>query len=160
MKYTDTPPRARPDSTSNKPSASPADTALKTCPCGIPENTPTYNSFAHIRNPKVRRAKEYEQHLLFMRDMFPEYNQGIDEQIAYAKSQQERSHSSDRDRVLQILERGEVTCRELAEDLSMPYATAYKILKEYLEAGICSAREHKGLSGNKPYLVYSTGHAL
>lgn len=146
-----------------KPTVSPAAQAsaanLNPCSCAIPLSTPSYKSFNHIRNPKVRRAKEYEQHLLFMRDSFPEYSSGIDEQIAYARSQQERDSVSDRDRVLQVLERGEATCREVSEDLETPYATCYKILKEYLNIGLVAAREHKGLAGNKPYLVYSIAHS-
>jgi len=121
----------------------------------IPASCPSFKSFAHIRNPKVRRAKEYEQHLLLMRDMFPEYAAGIDEQLTYARSQQERGSVSDRDRVLAQLETCALSCIEVADDLSMPYATAYKILQEFAAAGLVVIRERPGRSGNKPVCYYS-----
>src|ERR1700755_1258220 len=129
--------------------------ARKTCQCEIPQSVPTFRAFRHVRNPKVRRAKDYEQQLLILRDLFPEYTSGIEEQIAYARSQQERNHISDRDRVLHVLEMGEATCGEVAEDLKIPYATAYKILREFLDSGMVVATERAGIAGNKPYLVFS-----
>lgn len=124
----------------------------------IPASTPSYKSFEHIRCPKQRRAKEYEQHLLILRDMYPEYSGGIEQQLAYARGQQGRTKASDRARVIKALEPQSLTCRELSEDLEMPYATCYKILKGMLETGAVAAYEHKGRAGNKPYLVYSLPH--
>lgn len=155
---TDTPARAR--RTSRKQPATPAGPSPKQCPCVIPESTPHFSSFAHIRNPKVRRAKDYEQHLMFMREMFPEYSAGIDAQIAYAKSQQERNGQSDRDRVLKQLEMIELSCQEVADDLKMPYATTYKILMEYAESGIVIVRQRAGRAGNKPVNYFSLSHTL
>jgi hypothetical protein len=125
----------------------------------IPASTPSFKSFAHIRNPKVRRAKEYEQHLLFMRDSFPEYSAGIEKQIAYARSQAERGRASDHDQVLKQMESCALSCREISDDLSIPYATVYKILQEYAAAGVVIIRQHAGRAGNKPVCYYSLSHA-
>jgi hypothetical protein len=126
----------------------------------IPGSTPSFKSFSHVRNPKARRAQEYEQQLLILRDIFPEFTAGIDEQIAYARAQSKRKSASDRDRVLAALEpeREGLTCAEVAADLEIPYATTYKILKEYLAKGIVAAYERAGRAGNKPYLIYSLVH--
>lgn len=91
--------------------------------------------------------------------MFPEYTDGLEEQLAYARSQQTRTKASDRERISAILEKYEMlTCREISEDLEMPYATVYKILRGCLERGLVAAFERKGIAGNKPYLVYSLPH--
>ncbi|HEV7376312.1 MAG TPA: hypothetical protein VGN95_16475, partial [Pyrinomonadaceae bacterium] len=132
---------------------------LNECPREIPSNTPHYNSFGHIRDPKLRRAKEYEQHLLILKDMFPQYSAGIDEQIAYAKSQQDRNRVSDRDRVLKQLEDCPLTCSEVAEDLNMPAATAYKILKEHAESGLVIITQRPRRDSKKPLCVYSLSHS-
>jgi hypothetical protein len=159
MISTSTPARARRKSP-NTPVERPAAASLNTCSCVIPASTPHYTSFAHIRDPKVRRAKDYEQHLLFMRDSFPEYKTSIDEQIAYARSQQDRNRVSDRDRVLKQLEPCELSCSEVADDLMMPYATCYKILMEYANNGICAIIQRPGRAGNKPVNYFRLTHAL
>jgi DNA-binding transcriptional ArsR family regulator len=159
MIRTDTPARAR-HTRPTQPVKQPTASILKACSCVIPESTPRYTSFNHIRDPKVRRAKDYEQHLLFMRDSFPEYTAGIDEQIAYARSQQERNRVSDRDRVLKQLEPCELSCSEVADDLMMPYATTYKILKALAECGLVAIRQRPGRAGNKPVCYYSLTHSL
>lgn len=152
---TDTP--ARPSQkTCNAPADKPTDSNLKACPCSIPCST-SYSSFAHVRNPKRRHALEYEQHLLILKDLYPEYSAGIDEQIAWARAQSQRGKSSDRDRILKALEAQDLTTNEVAEDLEMPYATAYKILKGFLEKGLVSATTRKG-GADKPYLVWSLTH--
>lgn len=153
---TDLPPRL----SRRKPASAVHATSGETPVGAVPARVPKLKSFRHIRNPKVRRAKEYEQYLLFLRDLFPEYTMGLDEQIAYARSQQERNSTSDRDRVYESLRGwGEgSTCGEVAEDLKIPYATAYKILREFLDTGLVIATERAGISGNKPYLVYKLAH--
>lgn len=150
-------PRTRRHARLIKPAAEPTETA--TSCLAIPASTPSYTSFEHIRDPKARRAKEYEQHLLILRDRFPQYSAGIDEQIAYARLQSARDSVSDRDRIILHLEKNEqLTCREMSDDLSIPYATCYKILRGYLEMGTVAAHERKGIAGNKPYLIYSLTH--
>jgi Trp operon repressor len=124
----------------------------------IPASTPSFTSFSHIRDPKERRAKEYEQHLLILRDLFPQYAAGIEQQIAYARSQQERGRRSDRARVIRQLEPCELSCREVAEDLEIPYATCYKILQELAVTGIVIIRQRAGRAGNKPVCYYSLSH--
>lgn|GEM_PF-4424396 len=128
--------------------------------CAIASGVPSFKSFSHIRDPKARRAKEYEQQLLLLRDLFPEYSTGIDSQIEFARSQAGRTPVSDRDRVTAALEAwpGGVTCGEVSEDLKIPYKTAYKILREFLESGFVAATERRGLAGNKPYLVFTLAH--
>lgn len=143
---------------SKKPASNPASAlqhGASAC-TSIPASTPSYKSFNHIRDPKARRAKEYEQHLLILRDMFPEYTEGIDTQLAYAHAQQKRTPASDRERISVHLKKHEMlTCREISEDLEMPYATCYKILREGAERGTFAAFERKGIAGNKPYLVWT-----
>ncbi|MGB7925570.1 MAG: helix-turn-helix domain-containing protein [Pyrinomonadaceae bacterium] len=149
------PARSNRKATPTKPAVEPTETANQSL-ATIPASTPTYKSFEHVRDPKARRAKDYEQHLLILRDMFPQFIAGIDEQIAYARSQSGRDQVSDRDRIIRHLEKnGQLTCREMSEDLNIPYATCYKILRSYLELGTVAAHERKGIAGNKPYLVYS-----
>jgi hypothetical protein len=146
--------------TSRKPATEQPRDAYQTGLQGVPASIPEFKSFNHVRDPKVRRAKEYEQHLLILRDVFPQFSAGLDEQIAYARSQQDRSRVSDRDRVILHLEKSKAAlrCDELSEDLNMPYATTYKILRSYLESGLVAAFERKGIAGNKPYLVYQLTH--
>jgi hypothetical protein len=151
--------RARRTAAPQKPAAEPAADRLNQSLADIPASCPSYKSFEHIRDPKARRAKEYEQHLLILRDMFPQYSAGLNEQIAYARSQSARDKVSDRDRIILHLEKNEqLTCREMADDLSIPYATCYKILRGYLGTGTVAAHERKGIAGNKPYLIYSLTH--
>jgi hypothetical protein len=155
---TDTPARARRKArlqSTNQPISSPA---LTECPREIPVSTPSYKSFEHIRNPKQRRAKEYEQHLLILRDMYPEYGVKLDEQIAYAKSQQERNRVSDRERIHRQLEDCPLSCREVAEDLEMPYPTVYKILQSLAEDGLVIIRQRAGRFGQKPVCYYELAH--
>jgi sugar-specific transcriptional regulator TrmB len=158
LSRTDTPARARRNTRLN---SAKQDTAsnVNECPREIPASTPHYNSFGHIRDPKLRRAKEYEQHLLILKDMFPQYGAGIDEQIAYAKSQQDRNHVSDRDRVIKQLESCPLTCAEVAEDLNMPHATAYKILRAFAECGLVIIAHRPRRDGKKPLCVYSLSHS-
>lgn len=148
-----------------KPATKPTAATLKKCSCsapaskfrGIPASTPRYSSFRNIRNPKVRRAKEYEQHLRFLQDAFPEYATGLEDDLAYAISQQERGRVSDRDRIFKHIGDTPLSCREVCEDLSIPYATTYKILNEFADKGLMIITEREGRGGkthNKPTLYY------
>ena len=121
----------------------------------IPESVPSYTSFAHITDPRIRRAKEYEQFLLFNLERFPDYRIRIEQEIRWARSLSGRGAASDADRILKSLEAwNESTCQEVADDTGLPYGTVYKILRRMLGNGIVMAREQKGL-GNKPCLVYA-----
>lgn len=147
-----------------KPATTPSAANLKRRSCSapstpatrraIPDSIPRYTSFKHIRNPKVRRAKEYEQHLLFLQAAFPEYSTGLEDDLAYARSQQERGRVSDRDRVFNSIERSPLSCREISEDLELPYQTTYKILQEFAVRGVVVITTRPGIAGNKPTAFY------
>lgn len=121
----------------------------------VPQSVPTFKSFAHITDPRVRRAKEYEQYLLFALDHFPEFSPRIQIELQFARSEQKRSKANDADVVLKSLEFEELTASEVSEDTRLPYSTVYKILRELLDQGIIKAKSRPGLSANKPIILYS-----
>jgi DNA-binding transcriptional ArsR family regulator len=140
-------------------------TAAKTkvesaAPSQVPASVPHFKSFAEIADPRVRRAKEYEQYLLFSRERFPEFGARIDRELDWARSEQERSAPSDRERVHSVLEqnRGGLLCEEVAEDSGLPYSTAYKHLRAMLDKGIVAATSRPGISANKPMIVWTLAH--
>ena len=106
----------------------------------------------------MRRAKEFEQHLLFLQELYPEYSEGLVDDLAYARSQQQRASVTDRDRIFKQLESCALSCREVSEDLSIPYPTAYKILRELAERGLVVITERKGRAGSKPVLYFEQAH--
>jgi hypothetical protein len=124
----------------------------------IPQHVPRLKSFAHIRSPKRRRALEYEQHLLILQALYPEYSTGLDDDLIYARSQSVRDSVSDRDRIMAQLDRVALSCREVSDDLSIPYPTTYKILQELAERGLLVIFERAGIAGNKPVCYYELPH--
>jgi hypothetical protein len=141
----------RPDQTLTPEPQNPAHDSAQ-----IPESVPHFTSFAHITDPRVRRAKEYEQFLLFNLERFPDYRARIEQEIEWTrKLSSGRGPASDQDRILQSLEAWhESTCQEVAEDTGLPYSTVYKLLRRMLDKGVVMARSQSGL-GNKPCLVYA-----
>lgn len=119
----------------------------------VPESVPHYRTFNHITDPRVRRAKDYEQYLQFSLEKFPEFAARIGREIAFAQSEQQRDRTSDRDRVFLALEVEELNKTEIAGDIGLPASTVYKHLRELLDLGIIYAKELPG-RGNKPMLVY------
>lgn len=147
-------------STLSPSSTPPAKTRkAKTEASHVPASVPHFKSFDHISDPRVRRAKEYEQYLLFSREQFPEFATRINGEIKWARTEQERSKPSDRELIHSALQgSGGLLCNEVAEDTGLPYSTVYKHLREMLDEGLVSATSRPGLSANKPMLVWSLAH--
>lgn len=125
----------------------------------VPDTVPEFESFAHIADPRTRRAKCYEQFLLFMLARFPEYETRIAPELEFARAEQSRNGASDADRILKALEENEtLLCDELADDLDLPRSTVYKTLRKMLDGGIVAAHTRRGTSGNKPMIIYSLAH--
>lgn len=117
-------------------SASNAGDVQSASPSQIPESVPRYTSFDHITDPRIRRAKEYEQFLCFAQDKFPEMAARIQSEIEWAREQSKRDAPSDRDRVFCSIESEELCKSEIAEDLGMPESTVYKHLKNLVKLGL------------------------
>jgi DNA-binding transcriptional ArsR family regulator len=129
---------------------------VQEAPPVIPLEVPHYKSFDHIEDARMRRAKEYEQYLLFALTKFPEYADRIHIEIKFAQTESMRSTESDQDRILSAFNGwDELLCQEIADDLKLNYRTVHKHLKRMLETGLVQARQRTGVSGNKPMIVYS-----
>jgi len=124
----------------------------------VPASIPHFKTFEHITDPRVRRAKDYEQYLQFSLERFPEFAERIGREIAFARGEQERSRVSDRDRIFLAIEVEELNKTEIAEDLDLPASTVYKHLRELLDVGVIYAKQLPG-RGNKPMLVYGRSNA-
>lgn len=127
----------------------------------IPDSVPHFSSFDHVADPRRRRALEYEQELLALLDRFDgtEIADRLKRDLAWAREQTKRDQQSDRDRVFNALRAFDsLTCREISEDLDMPYQTVWKLLRELLDCGLVGAREQKRIGGGKPTLLFYQIH--
>ncbi|MGB8510235.1 MAG: helix-turn-helix domain-containing protein [Pyrinomonadaceae bacterium] len=125
----------------------------------VPASVPSFKSFDHITDPRIRRAKDYEQFLQCALERIPEMRDRIMVEIGWARGEQERSQPSDRERISRVLEQWQATdgllCQDIADDLEMPYATVYKHLRQMLENGSVAAYTRPGRHGNKTMVLYS-----
>lgn len=124
----------------------------------IPASVPNFKSFAHITDARVRRAKEYEQYLMFGLDRFPELEDRINQELEWARNQSKRTTPSDRDRIFASLELCDLTRAEIAEDTDIPPATVYKHLRELVKHRLVSESRRPGIGNNMFVNVYSQIH--
>lgn len=125
----------------------------------VPASVPHFKTFDHIADPRVRRAKEYEQYLQFLLDRFPEFGSRIKTEIEWARAEADRSKASDRERICALLEKWDsMFCEEIAEDLALPYPTVYKLLRALLDEGLVTATTREGRSGNRPKIAWALPH--
>lgn len=123
----------------------------------VPASVPHFKSFEHIKDPRVRRAKDYEQHLQFALERFPEFAARIEREIAYAQGEQERSRVSDRDRVFLAIQTEELSKCEIVEDTDLPASTVYQHLRELVRVGLVYEKRLPG-RGVKFMIVYGHTH--
>lgn len=126
-------------------------------PKAVPASTPHFKSFNDIADPRVRRAKEYEQVLMFAIDRAPaELADRLAPELKWAREQQERDNPSDRDRVLKSIRVEKLSRAEIAEDTGLPVATVYKHLQELMSGGLVQARQlpARGGRGGNNLVVY------
>ena len=126
-------------------------------PKAVPASTPHFTSFEHIADPRVRRAKEYEQVLMFAIDRAPaELAARLASELEWARGQQERDNTSDRDRVLKSIRVEKLSRTEIAEDTGLPVATVYKHLQELMTAGLVHTQKlpARGSRGGNNLVVY------
>lgn len=130
-------------------------------PHRVPADVPQFKSFAHIKDPRVRRAKEYETVLQFaLANCPPEFTARMEKEIAWARSEQERSKPSDRDRIFLSITSVELGRQEIADDLDLPVSTVYKHLQELISYGLVYTRNlpARGDTGGRPLVVYGQTH--
>lgn len=130
-------------------------------PRRVPADIPHFKSFAHIKDPRVRRAKEYETVLQFaLARCPPEFTARLEKEITWARSEQERSKPSDRDRIFMALASVELGRQEIADDLEIPVSTVYKHLQELIAYGLVFTRQLPARSdtGGRPLVVYGQTH--
>jgi predicted transcriptional regulator len=99
---------------------------------------PHYKSFDHITDPVARRAKEIEQHLLFLAEVAPEIARDLQPLINNAHRRGDAGRVSARDLILEAMTKTlpPGTLEEFVEDLELPYGTVRENLMKLAEAGL------------------------
>lgn len=126
---------------------------------------PHFKSFAHITDPRARRAKEVEQFLLFAAEAIPELAADLQPLINDAHARGNSAAPSARAQILVAFDRAlpPATIEEFMEDLRLPYGTVYENLMKLVEVGLVELRtrprevEPAGKRGGarKPELVFT-----
>ena len=142
--------------------------AAKSLYQSLQERAPHYVSFDHIEDPAQRRAKELEQHIMLLADLFPECASAFKSAIALAHEVASKGKQSAADRVLAALQQplAPAEMEEFVEDLSLPYATVYSAVMKLASKGLVELRElpaepRPGKGGNrKTRLLVTLAHKL
>lgn len=122
---------------------------------------PHYKSFADVADARLRRAKEYEQYLLFVLDNCPGMAPQLAPALAWARAEQTRSKSSDRQKVFRALAGFEwLTCTEIVEESALPPATVYKLLRQMIAEGLVERAKRPVFGNNAFRYVYRQKRAL
>lgn len=122
--------------------------------CAVIPSAPHYKSFSTITDPRVRRAKEYEQALLFALDKCPaEFAERLKKEIEWARAEQSRDTDGDRTAIYQAV-KFPLTRAEIAEDTGLPPSTVWKRLQELLDSGRVVESKRPVQGNNKFVLVY------
>lgn len=127
----------------------------------VPAGTPHFKSFDHIADARVRRAKEYEQVLIFALDNVPaEYAGRLQKELEWARAEQSRDQDVDREAVYKAVKLAPLTRSEIAEDTGLPASTVWKRLQELVDSGRVRETKRPGQDNNKFVLVYSQNPIL
>lgn len=88
---------------------------------------PHFKSFEHIKDARVRRAKEVEQFLIFVAEMLPECARDLQPIINDASRRAAHGIVSTADLILEAMSKPlpPTTMEEFIEDLGLPYTTIY-----------------------------------
>ena len=122
---------------------------------------PHYKSFAEVSDARVRRAKEHEQYLLFVLDNCPSLAPQLSSALAWARAEQTRSKSSDRQNVFRSLAGFEwLTCTEIVEETNLPPATVYKLLRQMIAEGLVERTKRPVFGNNAFRYLYRQKRAL
>lgn len=129
---------------------------------------PHFKSFEHVKDARVRRAKEVEQHLILLAELVPEIARDLSPII---KEQHRRGAAlavSTADLILEAMSRplAPATMEEFVEDLSLPYGTVYDNLMRLAGDGLVVITtkprdlEPAGKRGGarKPELLFRLAH--
>lgn len=129
---------------------------------------PHYKCFDHVGDSRQRRAKEIEQHLIFLAELAPEIARDLRPIINEQHAKGEAGKTSTRDLILEAMTKSlpPATMEEFVEDLGLPYGTIRENLMKLAEAGlvIIGTRprevEPAGKRGGsrKPEAVFSLAH--
>ncbi|HEV2863051.1 MAG TPA: winged helix-turn-helix domain-containing protein [Pyrinomonadaceae bacterium] len=128
----------------------------------IPAGVPHFKSFEHITDPRVRRAKEYEQTLeiaLALGNCPPEYAGRLKKEIEWARAEQTRDQNVDREAIYRAVQ-FPLTRSEIAEDTGLPASTVWKRLQELLDSGRVRETKRPVQGNNKFVLIYSKNPIL
>ncbi|HEV2862865.1 MAG TPA: winged helix-turn-helix domain-containing protein [Pyrinomonadaceae bacterium] len=126
----------------------------------VPAGIPKLKSFEHIADPRVRRAKEYEQALVWALDQCPpEYAGRLKKEIKWARAEQTRDQDVDREAIYQAVQ-FPLTRSEIAEDTGLPASTVWKRLQELLDSGRVRETKRPVQGNNKFVLIYSKNPIL
>ena len=127
-----------------------------------------FKSFDHVKDARVRRAKEVEQHLLILAEVVPEIARDLAPIIKEQHRRGEALAVSTADLILEAMERPlpPTTMEEFVEDLSLPYGTIYENLMKLVVSGLVVMTERKrevepaGKRGGarKPELLFRLAH--
>ncbi|MCA1615034.1 MAG: hypothetical protein LC795_15560 [Acidobacteria bacterium] len=129
---------------------------------------PHYKCFDHVADPRARRAKEIEQHLLFLAEVAPEIARDLRPIINDAHRRGEAGKTSTRDLILEAMSKplAPGTLEEFVEDLGLPYGTIRENLLKLADTGLVVIRtrprevEPEGKRGGarKPEAVFILAH--
>ena len=118
----------------------------------VPASVPHFKDFADIADPRVRRAKEYEQVLQFALDKCPAEHAGrLKKELEWARTEQTRDQDADREAVFAAV-KFPLTRAEIAEDLDLSASTIWKRLQELVKAGRV-LEEKRPLQGNNRFVL-------
>lgn len=127
----------------------------------VPAGIPHFKSFEHIADPRIRRAKDYEQVLLYALDKVPsEYAGRLKKELEWARAEQTRDQDGDREAVYKAVKLAPLTRSEIAEDTGLPASTVWKRLQELLDSGRVRETKRPVQGNNKFVLIYSQNPCL
>jgi hypothetical protein len=117
-----------------------------------------------ISSKRRKRALDLEQSLRFLQDQYnePSFFEVLQDAIAAIHAQAERSRSSDRDRVLGVIEQWESLTRdEITEETDLSAWVVRNILKELIELNLIGSRTQSRtvrIDGGRPLRLYFLTH--
>jgi hypothetical protein len=134
----------------------------------LASRAPHFKSFDHITDARARRAKEIEQHLIFLAEIAPEIARDLQPIINDAHARGEAGKVSTRDLIMEAMVKplAPATLEEFIADLQLPYGTIYENLMKLAGAGLIVITtkprdlEPAGKRGGarKPELLFRLAH--
>lgn len=134
--------------------------AVETAEKSVPAGVPHFKDFEDIADPRVRRAKDYEQALSFALDKCPpEFAGRLKKEIEWARAEQTRDQGSDGETVYRAV-KFPLTRAEIAEDTQLSSSTIWKRLQELVKVGRV-LEEKRPVQGNNMFvLIYRQNPVL